>query len=125
MTAAIARTLSALDLLSRHPAGLSVQSVAVQLGIAPSATHRLLNDLLRARYVRQDSQTGNYALTIRLAAMGLSWLGRTGILDVTQPVLDKLAETSGELVRLSVADGNRLIWVAFVQGAKTGLRYDP
>lgn len=125
MTAAVDRTLSVLDLLSRHPAGLSVQSVAGQLVIAPSAAHRLLNDLLRADFVRQDAVTSDYALTIRLAAMGLSWLGRTGVLDVTQPVLDRLAETSGELVRLSVADGSRLIWVAFAQGAKSGLRYDP
>ncbi|MBT9246181.1 IclR family transcriptional regulator (plasmid) [Gemmobacter fulvus] len=125
MTAAIDRTLAVLDLLCRHPAGLSVQAVAAQMGIAPSAAHRLLNDLLRADYVRQDPQSSDYALTIRLAAMGLSWLGRTGVLDVTQPVLDRLATTSAELVRLSVVDGDQLVWVAFAQGATAGLRYDP
>ncbi len=125
MTAAISRTLSALELLSRHPQGLAVQAVAGGLGIAPSAAHRLLNDLRQAGYVRQDPETGAYGLTIRLAAMGLSWLGRTGIPDVCQPVLDDLANTSGELVRLSVADGDRLVWVAFAQGATGGLRYDP
>jgi DNA-binding IclR family transcriptional regulator len=85
----------------------------------------LLNDLRQAGYVQQDPMTGTYGLTIRLAAMGLSWLGRTGMTDVCQPVLDDLARASGELVRLSVSDGERLVWVAFAQGATGGLRYDP
>ncbi len=125
MTAATRRTLSALELLSRHPQGLAVQAVSAGLGLAPSAAHRLLNDLRQAGYVRQDPDTGTYGLTIRLAGLGLSWLGLTGIPDVCQPVLDDLARTSGELVRLSVSDGDRLVWVAFAQGAAAGLRYDP
>lgn len=125
MTAAINRTLSALELLSRHPQGVAVQAVANGLGLAPSAAHRLLNDLRQAGYVQQSPITGTYGLNIRLAALGLSWLWRTGITDVCQPVLDDLARASGELVRLSVSYGERLVWVAYAQGATGGLRYDP
>ena len=125
MTVAVDRTLAVLDLLSQHPHGVKVQDVALRIGVAPSAAHRLLNDLLRADYVCQNPQTGSYALTVRLAALGLSWLGRTGVLDVCQPALDRLAENACELVRLSVADGDRLVWVAYAQGATSGLRYDP
>lgn len=125
MTAAIDRTLAALDLLSRHPEGLPVQAVATRLGLPPSATHRLLNDLVRLGYAAQNGPLGSYGLTMRLAALGLAWMGRSGIPDVVQPVLDALAQTSGELVRLSVADGDRLVWVAVAQGAVAGLRYDP
>lgn len=125
MTAAVDRTLAALDLLARHPEGMPVQTVATRLDLPPSAAHRLLNDLVRLGYAHQPAPGGPYALTMRLAAIGLSWLGRTGISDVAQPVLDQLAHRSGELVRLSVADGGRLIWVAVAQGAVSGLRYDP
>ncbi|MDP2080512.1 IclR family transcriptional regulator [Pseudotabrizicola sp.] len=125
MTAAVDRTFAVLELLSRYPKGLSVQAVALSLAIVPSATHRLLNDLVRLGYASQSADQGTYALTLRLAATGLSWLGRSGIHDVAQPVLDTLALQSGELVRLSVADGDRLIWVAVAQGAVSGLRYDP
>ncbi len=124
MTAPITRTLAALALLSRHPLGVTVQAAASALGIAPSAAHRLLNDLVQADFARQ-TDAGFYALTIRLAALGLSWLGRSGITDPAQPVLDGLANLSGELVRLSIADGDRMIWLAFAQGATAGLRYDP
>jgi IclR family acetate operon transcriptional repressor len=125
MTAAIDRVLAILDLLSQHPDGLAVQSVATKIDLPPSATHRLLNDLVRLGYVRQVGRHGSYVLTLRLAALGLSWLGRTGLPDLVQPVLDKLARQSGELVRLSVSDGDTPVWVAVAQGATGGLRYDP
>lgn len=125
MTAAIDRVLSTLELLSRNPEGLSVQTVAGTLGLPPSATHRLLNDLVRLGYVAQIDRNGSYALTLQLAALGLTWLGRTGLPDLVQPVLDTLARQSGELVRLSVSDGDAPVWVAVAQGATGGLRYDP
>src|SRR5206468_7717769 len=49
----------------------------------------------------------------------------SGIVDVAQPILDRLAELSGELVRLAIVDNGGLTWVAKAQGALKGLRYDP
>jgi DNA-binding IclR family transcriptional regulator len=46
-----------------------------------------------------------------------------GIVDIVQPSLESLAETCGELVRLAVADGDELIFVAKAQGFQK--RYDP
>jgi DNA-binding IclR family transcriptional regulator len=125
MSGVLERTLGILELLSGHPAGLPVGTIAAELAMPPSAAHRLLNDLVRAGYVRQDRAQGDYALTIKLAAMGLSFLGQSGVNDIAQPILDRLAAESGELVRLSVIDGRRLVWVAVAQGATSGLRYDP
>ncbi len=125
MSATTDRILAALELLALHPLGLPVARVAQALNLAPSAAHRLLTDLARLGYVRQIRDGGDYALTVRLAALGLGWLGRTGIPDIVQPMLDTLAAHSGELVRLSVHGGGRLVWVAVAQGATGGLRYDP
>lgn len=125
MSGVLERTLGILEILSSHPAGLPVGVIAQRLDLPASATHRLLNDLARLGYVRQDRAHGDYALTIRLAALGLSFLGQSGVTDIAQPILDRLAAESGELVRLSVADGASLVWVAVAQGATGGLRYDP
>jgi len=125
MSGVLERTLGILELLSGQPGGLSVGAIASRLDVPPSAAHRLLNDLAKLGYVRQDRAQGDYALTIKLAAMGLSFLGQSGITDVAQPILDRLAAESGELVRLSVIDGDDLVWVGVAQGATGGLRYDP
>ncbi|UJQ94108.1 IclR family transcriptional regulator [Mariluticola halotolerans] len=119
------RTLSILELLSRNPDGLQVSIIASELDMPASAAHRLLKDLSQHGYVRQVRNQGDYALTIRMAAIGLSFLSKTGVTDIAQPVLDRLAERSKELIRLSVIDYPNLVWVGVAQGATTGLRYDP
>ena len=62
---------------------------------------------------------------MKLTALGLNFLNRSGIVDIVQPSLERLAEACGELVRLAVVDGDELIFVAKAQGSKSGLRYDP
>ena len=125
MNGVLERTLGVLELLSRHGDGLELAVIADQLDSPRSAVHRLLNDLVRCGYVRQTRNHGDYMLTTKLVSMGLSYLSNTGIVDIAQPLLNHLAEISGELVRLSVVDGERLTWVARAQGARQGLRYDP
>jgi IclR family transcriptional regulator, acetate operon repressor len=125
MNGVMERTLGILELLVKHGEGLELAAIALALDIPPSAVHRLLSDLQRLGYVRQTQGRGAYALSIKLIALGLSHLSSAGIVDVAQPLLDRLAEQSGELVRLSVIDGKRLTWVAKAQGSRQGLRYDP
>lgn len=125
MTSVLDRTLAILELLAEHGGGLPLHVIADRLDIPRSATHRLLADLTRHGYVRQEREGGPYVLTIKLVALGLGYLARNGITDIAQPILDRLADTTGELVRLAVVDGDRLTFVAKAQGAKGGLRYDP
>lgn len=125
MNGVLERTLGILELLSQHGEGMELAAVADRLNIPRSAVHRLLSDLVRLGYVRQTRGHGDYLLTTKLVAMGLSYLSNSGIVDIAQPLLNRLAEESGELVRLSVVDGERLTWVARAQGARQGLRYDP
>lgn len=119
------KSLTIIELLAAKPGGLSVSNIAQQVNQPASGVHRTLNELIRLGYVRQVQDQGDYTLTMKLAALGVGYLGRTGVGDVAQPILDRLAHTSGELVRLSVIDGDDLIWVAVAQGATGGLRYDP
>src|SRR4029434_4269524 len=65
------------------------------------------------------------ALTTKLASMGLSFLSKSGVADIAQPVINRLAHSTEELVRLAIVDGERLTLVAKAQGAKSGLLYDP
>lgn len=125
MSGVLERTLGILELLSRHGEGLELAAIADQLNIPRSGTHRLLTDLVKSGYVRQTREQGDYMLTTKLVSMGLSYLSNSGIVDIAQPLLNHLAEVSGELARLSVVDGERLTWVARAQGARQGLRYDP
>jgi DNA-binding IclR family transcriptional regulator len=102
-----------------------MHEIADHLNIPRSATHRLLIELIRQGYVRQQKEYGEYTLTLKLCSLGLSQLSGMGVVDISQPILDELARVSGEVARLSVIDGDQLVWVAKAQGASSGLRFDP
>ncbi len=125
MSGVLERTLAILECLAGQPEGLPLGAIADRLQIPASATHRLLTDLVSHGYVRQIRDQGDYALSTKLVAMVLDYMGATGIVDFAQPVLDRLAQATGEFVRLAVVDDDRLTWVARSQGARRGLRYDP
>lgn len=120
----IERALRLLESLSSDASGLPMQSLAEQLDIPKSATHRMLAELIRLGYVRQNPQTSHYRLSTKLVALGFRYLASSGA-DIVQPILDRLAEEAGELVRLGVIEGERQTWIAKSQGARSGLRYDP
>ena len=125
MSSLLERGLQILELLAAHPEGRALSSLAADAGLPLSATHRMLAELARCGYVRQARNQGDYVLTIKLVSLGLSFLSASGLVDVAQPSLDRLAEESRELVRLAIVDGNELVFVAKAQGATRGLRYDP
>jgi DNA-binding IclR family transcriptional regulator len=125
VTGTVGRLLSILEVLAHEPQGIALAELAHEVSLPKSACHRLLAELVRSSYVRQTREHGEYVLTTKLPALGLSFLGGAGVIDIGQPIIDRLAETSGELVRLAIVDGDRLTFVAKAQGARSGLRYDP
>ena len=120
----IERAFSLVESLTGEPEGLALQTLAERLEIPKSATHRMLAELIRLGYVRQNRDNSRYQLSAKLVALGFRYLSSSGA-DIIQPILDRLAQDSGELVRLGVIDGSRQTWIAKSQGARSGLRYDP
>ena len=122
---AVDRAFAVLEELASHPGGLALSTIADAADIPKSAAHRLLATLVERRYVRQDAGTSRYLLTTKLVSLGFRYLSQSGVPDIVQPTLDRLAQETGELVRLGVIDGDRQTWVAKAQGARSGLKYDP
>jgi DNA-binding IclR family transcriptional regulator len=111
-------------MLVKHVDGLQLRNIAEELDVSRSMAHRVLAELVECGYVRQEGELSPYRLTIKLASLGLAYLGHTGVTRLVQPVLDELACLAGELVRLSLVEEKRLVWVGMAQGARGGLRYD-
>ncbi|MCO6059219.1 IclR family transcriptional regulator [Pseudomonas sp. MOB-449] len=120
----IERAFNLLERLTQDPRGLPLQSLADELMIPKSAAHRMLAELIRLGYVRQNQENSRYQLSTRLVAMAFRYLASSGA-DIVQPILDRLALETGELVRLGVIEDDSLTWIVKSQGARSGLRYDP
>lgn len=119
------RCFQLIELLAEEPRVFRLGVISERLGLQKGAVHRLLAALCSMGWVEQEPETGFYRLTLRLAIMGQRLLLGTRIPDLTRPVLQKLAEESQELVRMAIVEGERLSWVAFVQGRRNGLMYQP
>jgi DNA-binding IclR family transcriptional regulator len=125
MSGVMQRTLAILERLAESVEGVPLATLADELHIPRSAAHRLLLELGERGYVRQSRERGDYMLTTKIVSLGLNYLKRSGVVDLSQPILDRLAESAGELVRLGVVDVDHITWVSLSQGARAGLRYDP
>ncbi|MEP7206268.1 MAG: IclR family transcriptional regulator [Casimicrobiaceae bacterium] len=119
---------SCLDLLAvmaSNARGMRLTDLATNLRAPKSSTQRLLEHLASEGWIEQDEATSQYRLTTRLAVLGHRYLESAGIANIAQALLERLAMKTGELARLTVLDGKRLVWMGSAQGAPCGLRYEP
>src|SRR5260370_25383321 len=104
---------------------MPLSAISDELRIPRSATHRLLTSLSGHGYVRQEEERGTYVLTSKLQVLAFRHLSASGFVDAVQPVINRLAMDTGELVRLAVADNGQLTRAARPLGASSGIRYEP
>jgi DNA-binding IclR family transcriptional regulator len=119
------RCLAIIELLADGALELPLGEIAERLSLPKSGAHRLLTTLLEIGWAEKNRDTGFYRLSMRLAVLGQQFYVATGIPDICQPLLDRLARQCREFVRLAVVDGHSLVWVAHAQGASGGLMYQP
>lgn len=119
------RCLDIIELLADGASSMPLGEIAERLRLPKSGAHRLLATLVALGWAEQNLDTGFYRLTMRLTILGQRFYVATGIPDICQPLLDRLADQSREFVRLAIVDGGSLTWIAHAQGAKGGLLYQP
>jgi DNA-binding IclR family transcriptional regulator len=119
------RCLDIIGLLADGASNMPLGEIAEKLGLPKSGAHRLLATLVDLGWAEQNPDTGFYRLTMRLAILGQRFYVATGIPDICQPLLDRLAARSHEFARLAIVDSGSLTWLAHAQGATGGLLYQP
>jgi DNA-binding IclR family transcriptional regulator len=119
------RCLAIIELLADGARSLPLGEIAQRLSLPKSGAHRMLATLVDAGWAEKDPDTSFYRLTMRLPILGQQFYVATGIPDICQPLLDRLAKECREFARLAVVDGHSLVWVAHAQGASAGLMYQP
>ena len=119
------RCVEVVELLSAAGAPMRLSDIAQALDLPKGAAHRLLHELCALGWAEQDGAEGPYRLALRFGLLGNRVLQASGLSDLTQPVLERLAAHTRELVRLTVATGDGLVWLGSAQGALPGLVYQP
>ena len=121
----LSRCVAVIELMAAGTAPLRLSEIAQALDLPKSATHRLLRELVALGWVTQEAAEGRYRLSLRFALLGSRGLSATGLPDLARPLLRALADSTRELVRMTLASGEGLTWIAAAQGAPPGLMYQP
>ena len=107
----IDRVFDLMEMLSAVPQGLTLSDLSAQVGLHVSTTHRLLSSLTQRGYVRKDSSTGKYRLTLRLFEISQRVSAVLDLLPVSEHYLEELANLSGEAVHLVERSGSEVVYL--------------
>ena len=104
-----------LEAISEAEEGISLSDLAMQVGLAPSTTHRLLNTLEQLRFVHQDIELGRWYVGGNAFHIGNAFLNTRDFVAHSRPYLRRLMEESGETANLGVVDDAEAVILAQVQ----------
>lgn len=107
--------LEALDELARP---VPLRDVTELTEIPKATAFRILQTLHDLGYVGQDSPSGNYRLTVRLAQLGRE-TRFDGLLARAQQHLDRLHSRVDETVNLGVLDGDRVYYLRSLETSQS------
>ena len=113
------RAVDILQVLSEDSHELGACEVAERLSLHKSTTHRLLMVLDHHRLIRRNSETGKYALGLRLFELGTRAVRGLQLREQAQSFLDELARETGETAHISVFDNGEMVSVAYAEGSRS------
>lgn len=119
------RCVEATERMAAASGPMRLSDLAQAMEMPKAAAHRLLRELCTLGWVEQEGAEGPYRLTLRFGLLGHRVLQASGLPELIQPLLQRLADRTQELARLTIATGDGLAWLASAQGAPPGLVYQP
>jgi DNA-binding IclR family transcriptional regulator len=108
---ALARGVRVLRLFNRERPALTLGDCAGLLELSPPTTYRLLNTLEAERFLDRDPATGTYRLALGVLELLPPLLDGLGVPRLAQPVIDQLAEETGESANLAALERGRVLYL--------------
>ena len=125
----IERAVSILRVLADTPAdadathpGLALKTIAQEVHLSPSTTHRIIRTLVDTHLVTQDPVTERYQLGPLSGVLGRKYLSSIG-LESVQPILQRLCAATGESTSFAVLH-NGIAHVVAQKHSSQALRVD-
>lgn len=94
-----------------------VKGISSRLGTRRSTTHRMLSSLVAEGYLHHVPYRG-YTLGPQLIRLGARALEQRPVVGIARPHLEALARRTADTVHLGVRDGNRVLYLEKIPGAR-------
>ncbi len=100
------RTLDLLELLSRHPEGMTLTAMTEALKMPKNSVFRIATTLTLRGYVERDEGTKAYRASRKLLSLGHAAVGGERLIQTAAPILTALRDATGETALLGTLAGN-------------------
>ena len=117
----IERMVSLLDALAEQPDSVSLKDLSARTGLHPSTAHRILNDLVTARFVDRG-EPGAYQVGMRLLELGNLVKARLNVRDAAMGPMRELHRATGQPVNLSIRQGDEIVYVERAVSERSGMQ---
>ncbi|AZW29424.1 transcriptional regulator, IclR family, C-terminal domain protein [Bordetella bronchiseptica GA96-01] len=103
----------------RNSETMNLQEIARACGITSGSAQRVAYTLERAGYLKKDPVSRRYRVTVKAVGLGYSFLAREPVFQHAHAVLHQLNQECGEIVNLSVPDGeDNMVFVMRIPTSK-------
>lgn len=110
---------SALRVLAQFADGkpnYTVTELAAAVGMSASQVSKILAAIADAGFISQDANSHSYAVASRAFALGSQYFNHDRLAREALPVLRALTEETGHSSRLSVPEGERVLYLIGING---------
>lgn len=119
------KALSLLNEFSKQEGTLAVGELATRTGLTRSHASRLLAEFAEAGVLIQDPKSRCYSVGLRTYVLGMRFINQDRLARESIPIMRKLMDVTGHSARLSVMDGDKVLYFLCMEGplfVDTGFR---
>ncbi len=109
---ALAQGLSVLNAFDNERPAMTLSEIAVKLGWGRAKPFRFVHTLEKLGYLARDESGRAFRLTSRSMQLGFAYLSRIPLVEMAQPVLERLRTQAGASAHLALLEGKELVYVA-------------
>jgi DNA-binding IclR family transcriptional regulator len=121
----VTKTLALLDLFKQGRPEKTATEIARAAQLPLSTAFRLINTLVRLRFVDYAEQTKTYRLGLKLLELGHIVSQQLDLPHLALPILTRLSDATGETTHLSIRDGDEGVFIAKVDAVHTVRMHTP
>ncbi|MEM7566045.1 MAG: SMP-30/gluconolactonase/LRE family protein [Pseudomonadota bacterium] len=108
---ALQRGLQILNLIASSDGSMRFTALLDASGLPKGTLHRILQTLVDERYLSFDERRQTYALGSKPFQLAHRVWDRFDLRGAAEPELERLAELTGETVRLGILDGDSVLYI--------------
>ncbi len=109
---ALSQGLAVLRAFDHAQNGLNLSEIAQRLGWSRTKPYRYIHTLERMGYLSRDEASKRYRPTSLTMALGYAYLSGLSLLELAQPVLDRLKDRLGALVHMGILEQGEVVYIA-------------